>query len=366
MSFAAGCSVFRMNTPDTPTVDELRLPPRIEEQRLIEIASTIAGNRIGVVSLGRAQVAETLATERESASVFAWYLDGFHADLARKHVTDHPNLEIVCQASWPERELDLSVVAVGQSGEAELTRDILQSAFHHLVVGGSLVVGVDNPKDRWLHELLKSYNKRVRVRPFDDATVYIVEKTAPLKKLKDYGCTLEFRDCDETVRMLTRPGVFSHRELDLGAKQLLDAVDVFPEAKLLDIGCGAGAVALGLAARDPSAKVYGFDSNARAVDCARQGAKLNGFENVVIDHHWQGDYREADFFDMALANPPYYGDMRIAEWFVAAAHRSLRPGGRLVLVTKQPAWYEERLPVIFNEVEIFESRRYFIASGVKK
>jgi 16S rRNA (guanine1207-N2)-methyltransferase len=146
---------------------------------------------------------------------------------------------------------------------------------------------------------------------------------------------------------------------------LLDAVDVFPDARLLEIGCGSGAVTLGLAARDPSASVHAFDSNARAVDCTQRGAKLNGFENITVDHHWQGDFREASSFDMALANPPYFGDMRIAQWFVEAAHRSLRPGGRLVLVTKQPNWYAEKLPSLFEEVEVFESKRYHIASGVK-
>ncbi len=43
---------------------------------------------------------------------------------------------------------------------------------------------------------------------------------------------------------MTRPGVFSHRELDNGARQLLDSVDVFPSADILDIGCGSGAVAM--------------------------------------------------------------------------------------------------------------------------
>jgi 16S rRNA (guanine1207-N2)-methyltransferase len=68
---------------------------------------------------------------------------------------------------------------------------------------------------------------------------------------------------------------------------------------------------------------------------------------------------------MALANPPYFGDFSIAEKFVASAHRSLRKGGRLVLVTKQPNWYSENLPRWFNDCEVFSSRRYYIASGVK-
>jgi 16S rRNA G1207 methylase RsmC len=343
----------------------IRLPPRIEEQRLWDIVSTLPGSQIGVVSLGRAQVAEGIAESRPAANVFAWFLDGYQADLARKHCRELPNLRILCQADWPAEEIDTAAIALSKGGEAELTRDVIQSAYHQLKLGGLLVASVDNATDRWVHELLKGYTKHVKVRSFDDAMVYIIEKTSELKKLKDYSCELSFRDCDETIRLLTRPGVFSHREFDNGARQLLDAIDVFPEARLLDIGCGSGAVSLGLAARDSSASIFAFDSNARAVDCTRRGATLNGFENITVDLHWQGDYRQESSFDMALANPPYYGDMRIAQWFVDAAHRSLRPGGRLVLVTKQPNWYAEKLPNLFEEVEIFESKRYHIASGIK-
>ncbi len=323
------------------------------------------GSSIGVVSLGRSQVAESLAESRPDADVFSWYLDGYQADLARKHCRELANLQILCQADWPEREIDLAVIALSKAGEAELSRETIQSAYHRLKTNGWLVVAVDNASDRWVHELLKGYAKSVKVRPFEDAMVYRIEKTTPLKKIKDYSCELSFRDCDETIQLVTRPGVFSHREFDNGARQLLDAVDVFPDSRLLDIGCGSGAVTLGLAARDPSAAIFSFDSNARAVECTRRGAQLNGFENVTVDHHWEGDYRDPNSFDMALANPPYFGDMRIAQWFVDAALRSLRPGGRLVLVTKQPKWYAEKLPELFNDVEVFESKRYFIASGVK-
>ena len=195
--------------------------------------------------------------------------------------------------------------------------------------------------------------------------VYLVEKTKPLKKLKDFSCSLAYRDCDELIQLITRPGVFSHRQLDNGARQLLDAVDVYPQSRLIDIGCGSGSVALGLAIRDPSAMVHAVDSNARAIWCVEQGKRLNKLSNITTELNATGMYDGPGSFDMALANPPYFGDFQIAEKFIEAAHRSLRPGGRLVLVTKQPAWYEENLVRWFHDTEVFPSRRYHIASGVK-
>ncbi len=135
---------------------------------------------------------------------------------------------------------------------------------------------------------------------------------------------------------------------------------------MIDIGCGSGSVALGVAKRDTSAHVHAVDSNARALACLQQGVALNSLENVTWELNALGDYRDPGTFDMALANPPYFGNFLIAEKFLQAAFRSLRPGGRLVLVTKQPAWYETNLSRWFTECEVFPSRRYHIASGVKE
>ena len=125
------------------------------------------------------------------------------------------------------------------------------------------------------------------------------------------------------------------------------------------------AVSIGLAARDPSARIHAVDSNARAVWCTRKGAEINGLTNITYEVNHTGVYGEPNSFDMALANPPYFADFQIAELFINAAIRSLRPEGRLVLVTKQPKWYEENISRWLDDAEVFASRRYHIVSGIK-
>lgn len=354
-----------MNNNESPDAAPTRLPPKLEEQALLEVAGEVPGARIVSTSTGRSQAAEALAAARPEAMVTAWYLDSFHASAARQHAQPLPNLTFACQADAPAGEFEIGLVPTSASGEAELVRDLIQSIYDRLTIGGQLVASVDNPRDRWLHDLLKGYEKSVKVRTIDGATVYRLEKTQPLKKLKDYRCRLAFKDCDTLIQLVTRPGVFSHRQLDNGARQLLDAVDVFPEARLLDIGCGSGAVALGLAARDASASVHAIDANARAVACTLEGATLNGLENLTaaVDH--DGSSLPSDAFDMALANPPYFADFRIAQHFMNTASHALRKGGRLVLVTKRPSWFQENLPLQFEDCEVYESGRYWIASGIK-
>ena len=375
-----------------------RLAPRPEEQAALQVACDFLGDelarskktddlalRIAAVSTGRGQAAEMLARQFTKSQVLLWYIDLFHQQKAWQHcqiassatgastdatgssVAIHApaNLDIRCMSDLPNESFDLAIVPIPHQGEQELSRDYLQQGYDRLEVGGTLVASVDNPKDRWLHDQLKMFEKSVRVREHQEARVYMVEKTRPLKKLKDFSCELAFRDCDELIHLTTRPGVFSHRQLDNGARQLLDAVDVFPDARLIDIGCGSGSVALGLAMRDPTSHVHAVDSNSRAIWCVQKGAEQNKLKNISTELNATGDYSQPGTFDMALANPPYFGDFQIAEKMVLAAHRSLRADGRLVLVTKQPAWYEENLPRWFQECEVFVSGRYHIASGVK-
>ncbi len=370
-----------------------RLKPRNEESALLAVCSEwdwgdlakklqiVSGDSLRGTSIssGRHQTAEHLARHSSSLphpmELTCFHIDSFQASRTEVQfkigddsveVSPPPNLSVLCAADLPDTKIDFGLLSVVATGEAELTRDYLQQLYHQLQLGGILFVSVDNLEDKWVHEQLKGYEKRVKVRRQDSGMVYCIEKTRELKKLKDFACELAYRDCDELVRLVTRPGVFSHRQLDNGARQLLDAVDVYPEAKILDIGCGAGSVALGLAKRDPSAHVHAVDANARAIDSVQRGIALNGLTNVTTEVNWTGVYGEPNRYDMALANPPYYGDFRIAEKFLQAAHRSLRPGGRLVLVTKQPGWYQENLGRWFTECEVFDSRRYFIASGIRQ
>ncbi|MCU0711326.1 MAG: class I SAM-dependent methyltransferase [Pirellula sp.] len=362
-----------------------RSSPRLEEKLLIEELKSWeeakrpepaeqARLRVLSVSSGRHQAAEWLGQAWSNIEAVCWHIDSFQAnrttmqfslDSENQSIAQPAHLKVLCAADAPDGPFDLALLSLVSTGETELARDYLQQLFCKLRIGGRLVASVDNKEDTWLLNQLKSFEKSVKLTNHKRGKVYWIEKTAELKKVKDFSCELAFRDCDELIKLVTRPGVFSHRQLDNGARQLLDAVDVYPQARLLDIGCGSGSVALGLAMRDPSAHIHAVDSNARAVDCLLRGMKLNGLENITAEVNPTGIYGEPDSYDMALANPPYYGDFHIAEKFIAAAQRSLRSGGRVVLVNKQPSWYEENLKKWFEDCEVFPSRRYFIASGIK-
>jgi 16S rRNA G1207 methylase RsmC len=342
------------------------LPPRIAEARALAAAIKLPGERVLCTTLGRAQAASTLAIQRPEAQVVCWFLDQHQQQLAAAASEPRPNLLLELTADAPPDQVDVAVIPLSRRGEAELARDVLQSACQRLALGGTLVTAVDNPTDRWVREQLGAWFEKTRVVSHDDATVYVARKSVEPRKWKSFSCEFAFRDRGRLLRAVSRPGVFSHRRVDPGARQLLTAADPAAGARILDIGCGAGVVAIALASRDPSCQVHAVDSHARAVECTREGTELNGLTNVTVELNATGQYGEPNRFDLALANPPYYGDFRIAERFVEAAHRSLKPSdGRLLIVTKWPQWYQEFMAPAWIDVEVWEHKNYAIVAAIK-
>jgi 16S rRNA (guanine1207-N2)-methyltransferase len=156
------------------------------------------------------------------------------------------------------------------------------------------------------------------------------------------------------IHAISRPGVFSHRQVDGGARTLLKSAVLEAGQQVLELGCGSGVVSLAMAFRAPGVRVLAVDSNSRAVECTQRGAQLNGLTNLDVrlsttESHG-GNEILAQAFDLVLANPPYYSNFRIAEIFAGCAARALKPSGTALFVSKRTDWYTERLPQWFAQV----------------
>lgn len=124
--------------------------------------------------------------------------------------------------------------------------------------------------------------------------------------------------------------------------------------KVLDLGCGAGAISLCLLARVPALTVTGIEQAPEMRDLAVRNAALNGASDRFIPHLGRVEERPPHFeegaFDLVLANPPYLeteradlpesalkmaahveGEVPLSEW-VEAAFRALRHKGRLAMI----------------------------------
>ena len=121
------------------------------------------------------------------------------------------------------------------------------------------------------------------------------------------------------------------------------------KAKVLELGCGTGAISFYLAARG-AAEVTGLDVNPRMVELFNRSAEANGIGTRVRAVEW--DIKEiksfcpTESFDMVVANPPYRNSGRertigtsachektaVLEDFFAAACYTLHSRGRYALV----------------------------------
>lgn len=349
--------------------DERETPirPRPQEQLLIDLLPEFPAARILCTSLGLAQFARTAAEQSASARVCCLYLDLYQAELARQTITAAalPNLNIACAPDFPADEVDLVALPGSAHGEAELTRDLLQTGHERLALGGTLLTSTDNRTDRWLGEQMQALFERVERRSMEHGTVYVGVKRETLRKRKNFACEFVFRDGARLIRAYSRPGVFAHRRVDAGARQLLAHMQIAPGARVLEIGCGSGAASLAAALRAEGVAVHAVDSHARAVECTATGARLNGLASVSTELNATGIYVGRGTYDLALANPPYYAAFQIARRFVLAGREALRPQGRILVVTKSPEWYLEQMPQWFSDVQAIPSREYHLIQGTR-
>ncbi len=339
---------------------------RPSEQLLIEILPELSAQRVLCTSLGRAQFARQYAMRYSDSQVTCLFLDIYLSRRAETATETPPeNLNILCAADPPEEDFDLAVMPFTQGGEAELTRDLMQSAHERLRIGGQLAVSIDSPKDTWLHEEMQRLFEKVTRKTGQGGLIYLGTKRGPLKKLKNFHSEFKFRDGERLISVVTRPGVFSHRRLDLGAPPDGGHADLSGEPRVGHGLWGRGAFAGGGDAGGGCAgSRRGFEH--RAIECTNESAALNGIQSITTKLNASAQVEEQGTFDVALANPPYYSNYRIAEIFLKGARRALKPGGTVWVVAKTSEWYEEHMPKQFDNVTVQTVRDYAVIRGSKR
>jgi 16S rRNA (guanine1207-N2)-methyltransferase len=90
---------------------------------------------------------------------------------------------------------------------------------------------------------------------------------------------------DIAFTMETDRGVFSHGHVDTATSMLIRAsLPLATTGDLLDLGCGAGPIALTMARRSPAARIWAVDVNRRARELCTRNALRNGLSNLTAVH----------------------------------------------------------------------------------
>ena len=170
-----------------------------------------------------------------------------------------------------------------------------------------------------------------------------------------------------TMDFITDAGVFSRDGLDAGTRVLLEALPPL-SGRVLDLGCGWGALGGVLAKVYPQARFVLSDINARAVELARRNLRENGLSNAEAVCG-DGFAAVEGKFDWILTNPPIRAGKQVIYALFAQAKEFLAPGGTLALVirTQQGAKSAERyLQSLYQSVKTLDISggfRVLAASG---
>lgn len=365
--------------PNQKTAESPRTLKFVSDRLLAELSSQLQGPNVLVILMHGTTLASALRELRPDLKFtffttehfFYRTLQAFHADT----IIASDTINIVCAADLPEQEFDEVIFPTLAGDSSELAQDLMQAAHQRLRSGGRLFTSTNNPKDRWVQSQLKTLFSKVEVQKHKQGTSCIATKSNPLKKEKGFRARFAFRQGERLAYVESRPGVFCHRRVDAGGRALIRSIELlkgkdgqaeFLPQRIVDMGCGAGPVAVAAAIEYPTAQILGVDSDARAIECTQRSAELNEITTIQTLLTSDGVLPEPGTWDLLVGNPPYYSDYRISELFMQAARTGLREGGRIHIVTKLLEWHQARMEQLFADVTQHVISDYTVFTAVAR
>ncbi len=236
-----------------------------------------------------------------------------------------------------------------------------------------LAIAAEELNPTFLERFRKACTK-VSLRRQGTVTLLTGTVTKPLDsaKLPDHTATFEVSlKGHDPITLETYPGCFCHRRADMGGLALTEVVAeqvaFDPGDRVMDMGCGCGmdGILLATAFADRGLRIDYQDSNAAARDST--AANLLRYPHDATLIFSAAGEGEANSYDLFLANPPYFGDWRIAEFFIETAARLLKRGAILAFVSKREAKPLELMEAHgFTLLNTFSRRSYTVLLAAKK
>ena len=135
------------------------------------------------------------------------------------------------------------------------------------------------------------------------------------------------------LRFQTDAGVFSKQHIDPGSELLCKALPGDLSGRVLDMGCGWGAMTVLTLAKCPACEITMADVNERALALAKENVAANGMRARAIlsdgFEHVEGE------FEAVITNPPIRAGKAVIYKMFEDAKAHLVPGGRLYLVIRK-------------------------------
>ena len=132
------------------------------------------------------------------------------------------------------------------------------------------------------------------------------------------------------LKFKTSSGVFSKDKIDFGTKILIETVQIHPEDRLLDVGCGYGAIGISLSFFCCS--VVMADINERACRLAKENVRLNKVSNTYVVCGRLSCLQCS--FDVIVTNPPIRAGKKVVFQLIEESKILLKEDGEFYLVAR--------------------------------
>ena len=164
-------------------------------------------------------------------------------------------------------------------------------------------------------------------------------------------------------------GLFSPKAIDEGTRLLLEHLEVEPDDRAIDLGCGYGPLGLAIARSAPDGRCVMVDKDFVAVEYARANAERNGISNVEIMLSDGLKHVPPQTFSLAVTNLPAKTSKEHYYLFFSDIHERLEPGGRcyVVVISGLRQFIARAFTEVFgNHKKLKQGRQYTVALAERR
>lgn len=160
----------------------------------------------------------------------------------------------------------------------------------------------------------------------------------------------------QKLELVNHANVFCREGLDIGSRAFLPLLPSgLGRARVADLGCGNGVLAIASALANPEAEYLLVDESYMAVQSAAENWRAALGARAVEVRAGDGlAGQPAGSLDVVLCNPPFHQQQAVGDFLArrmfSQAHHALRPGGELWIVGNRHLGYHATLKRQFREV----------------
>ena len=181
-----------------------------------------------------------------------------------------------------------------------------------------------------------------------------------------------YRLDEPRIELLNHANVFCREGLDIGTRAFLPHLpENLGTARVADLGCGNGVLAIASALQNPEARYTLVDESFMAVQSAFENWRATLGEREVIVRAGDGlAGQPPQSLDVVLCNPPFHQQQVVGDFLAwrmfQQAREALVVGGALYIVGNRHLGYHSKLARLFRGVEQVAATPKFVILKARK